>query len=108
MTLRKEDRDPASGPQVARAQLAAFREWEQCSGERFADIHRIQQPTLVVNGVRDEMIPVRNSYWLSENLPNAMLLTYPDAGHGSLFQWHDSFQHHATDFLSSNSAFAPY
>lgn len=34
----------------------------------------------MVNGVRDEMIPVRNSYWLSENLPNAVLLTYPDAG----------------------------
>jgi hypothetical protein len=30
------------------------------------------------------MIPVRNSYMLSEHLPNAMLLTYPDAGHGSL------------------------
>jgi pimeloyl-ACP methyl ester carboxylesterase len=46
---------------------------------RFADLHRIQQPTLVVNGVRDEMIPVRNSYWLSEKLPNAVLLT----SHGS-------------------------
>src|SRR5215831_6828863 len=27
------------------------------------------QPTLVVNGVHDEMIPVANSYRLSENLP---------------------------------------
>jgi len=26
------------------------------------------------------MIPVRNSYWLAENLPNASLLAYPDAG----------------------------
>jgi hypothetical protein len=32
-----------------------------------------------------EMIVVRNSYWLSENLPNAVLMTYPDSGHGSLF-----------------------
>jgi len=28
------------------------------------------------------MVPVRNSYWLAENLPNAALLAYPDAGHG--------------------------
>jgi pimeloyl-ACP methyl ester carboxylesterase len=108
LLLRTQDRDPVSGPAVARAQMAAFREWEQFTGERFADLRRIGQPTLVVQGVHDEMIPVRNSYWLGEHLPNAMLLTYPDAGHGSLFQWHDSFQHHVTEFLTSNSPFAPY
>jgi pimeloyl-ACP methyl ester carboxylesterase len=108
LMLRTQDRDPGSGPAVARAQTAAFREWEQFSGERFADLRRIGQPTLVVNGVQDEMIPVRNSYWLAEHLPNAMLLTYPDAGHGALFQWHESFQHQVTEFLASSSAFAPY
>jgi pimeloyl-ACP methyl ester carboxylesterase len=108
LMLRTQDRDPVSGPAVARAQTIAFREWEQFTGERFADLHRIGQPTLVVQGVHDEMIPVRNSYWLGEHLPNAMLLTYPDAGHGSLFQWHESFQHHVTEFLASSSSFAPY
>jgi pimeloyl-ACP methyl ester carboxylesterase len=54
------------------------------------------------------MIPVRNSYWLAEHLPNAMLLTYPDAGHGSLFQWHQSFVNQATQFLASDSELAPY
>src|SRR2546430_16473187 len=65
-------------------------------------------PTLVVNGVHDEMIAVRNSYWLSENLPNAVLLTYPDSGHGSLFQFHESFTRHVLAFLASDSPFAPY
>jgi hypothetical protein len=37
-----------------------------------------------------------------------MLLTYPDTGHGLLFQWHDSFQHHVSEFLVSNSPFSPY
>jgi len=55
----------------------------------------------VVNGVRDAMIAVKNSYWLAENLPNAVLLTYPDAGHGSLFQYHDSFVQQARLFLDS-------
>jgi pimeloyl-ACP methyl ester carboxylesterase len=105
---RLDDRDPASGPEVAAAQVAAFREWEHFTGDRFADVRRIQQPTLVLNGVHDEMIPVRNSYWLSENLPNAVLLTYPDSGHGALFQFHESFTRQATAFLSSDSPSAPY
>lgn len=105
---RAQDRAPVSGPDVAKAQLAAFRDWERATGERFADLKRIRQPTLVVNGVHDEMIPVRNSYWLSENLPNAVLLTYPDSGHGSLFQFHESFVRQATGFLASDSEFAPY
>ena len=76
--------------------------------ERFVDLNGIRQPTLVVNGVHDDMIPIRNSYWLSEHLPNAVLLTYPDAGHGSLFQFHESFTRQAAAFLGSDADFAPY
>ncbi|HWY63213.1 MAG TPA: alpha/beta hydrolase [Rhizomicrobium sp.] len=105
---RSEDREPVAGPAVAQAQMAAFREWEQVSGERFSDLKKIRHPTLVVNGIFDEMIPVQNSYWLSAHLPNAVLLAYPDSGHGSLFQFHDSFTRQAMAFLASESEFAPY
>jgi pimeloyl-ACP methyl ester carboxylesterase len=105
---RTEDREPVSGSEVATAQMAAFREWEHVTGERFADLKSIKQPTLVVNGVDDKMISVSNSYRLSENLPNAVLLTYPDSGHGSLFQFHESFTRQAAAFLASDSPFAPY
>jgi len=54
------------------------------------------------------MIPVANSYRLAENLPNAVLLTYPDAGHGSLFQYHDSFARQAVAFLSVTHESAVY
>jgi pimeloyl-ACP methyl ester carboxylesterase len=50
------------------------------------------------------MIPVRNSYWLSANLPNAVLLTYPGSGHGSLFQYHESFTRQVTAFLAFTAA----
>jgi len=108
LSQRKEDRDPVSGPDVAAAQLAAFRDWERFGGERFAELRRIRQPTLVVNGIHDEMIPIPNSYRLSQHLPNAVLMTYPDSGHGSLFQFHESFVRQANAFLASDSVWAPY
>jgi len=108
ISQRKDDLDDPSSPKVASAQIAAFREWEAFKGERFAELRSIRHPTLVVNGVHDEMIPVPNSYRLSENLPNAVLLTYPDAGHGSLFQYPESFTRHAAAFLSSDSESAAF
>ena len=108
LAQRKEDLEPASGPGVANAQIASFREWEQFAGTRFADLKNIRQPALVVNGIHDEMIPVSNSYALGEHLRNAVLLTYPDSGHGSLFQFHESFARQVAAFLASDSPFAPY
>ena len=83
-------------------------EWEQFSGERFAELKNIRQPTLVFNGIHDEMIPVSNSYWLNANVPNAAPLTYPDSGHASLFQFAESFTRQATAFLNSDSLFAAF
>jgi pimeloyl-ACP methyl ester carboxylesterase len=105
---REYDLDPPSKPEVAQAQIAAFREWDRYTGDRFADLKGIRQATLVVNGTFDTMIAVRNSYWLVEHLPNAVLLTYPDAGHGSLFQYPESFTRHANAFLALESDRAPY
>ena len=81
----------------------------QPDGDGYLDyLATIRQPTLVINGVHDEMIPVRNSYWLSEHIPDAVLLVYPDSGHGSLFQFHESFTRQVGAFLASDSPFAPY
>jgi pimeloyl-ACP methyl ester carboxylesterase len=99
LAKRKQDGEPPAGMKVATAQITAFRAWERISGERFSNLRKITQACLVVNGVFDNMIPVRNSYMLSEHLPNAMLLTYPDSGHGSLFQFHNSFVRQASLFL---------
>ncbi len=104
---RKEDREPPSGPAVAAAQMAAFREWEKPPA-RFSELANILQPTLVVSGIHDEMIPIANSYQLAGSLPNAVLLVYPDSGHGALFQFHEEFTRLASAFLSANSAAAPY
>jgi pimeloyl-ACP methyl ester carboxylesterase len=108
LEARKDDLDPRAGPAVPGAQIATFREWEQFAGERFSDLKSIRCPVLVVNGIHDEMIPIVNSYRLAEKLPDAMLIAYPDSGHGALFQFHQSFSKQAAAFLDSTALYAPY
>ncbi len=45
------------------------------------------------------MVPTINSYILSQNIPRAMLIVYPDSGHGSLFQFPELFVAHGKMFL---------
>ena len=47
---RKEDLEGVSGPEVANTQIAAFRDWERFTGERFGELRTIRHPTLVVKG----------------------------------------------------------
>ena len=105
---RRDDLDGVSGTRGRECADGGIPEWEHFTGERFAELDTIAHPTLVVNGVHDEMIPIANLYRLVENLPNAVLLAYPDAGHGSLFQYHESFARQAAAFLSSSSEPAVY
>jgi len=96
---RKEDREPPSNDQVRRAQLVAIQAWGTPQGERYARLREIKQPVLVVNGNNDIMVPTVNSFILSQHLPNAQLILYPDSGHGSLFQYPALFVEHASLFL---------
>jgi pimeloyl-ACP methyl ester carboxylesterase len=96
---RKEDVDLSTSAQTMAAQRAAITEWRQTRGERFAELKAITQPTLVVNGHNDIMVPTINSFTLSQNIPNAQLIIYPDSGHGSLFQFPELFVAHGRIFL---------
>jgi pimeloyl-ACP methyl ester carboxylesterase len=96
---RKRDVDPPSSPQTMAAQIAALAAWREVRGERYAELDKIKQPTLVVNGNNDVMVPTINSYILSQKIPHAMLIVYPDSGHGSLFQFPELFAAHGTMFL---------
>jgi pimeloyl-ACP methyl ester carboxylesterase len=86
------------------AQRAAITEWRQIRGERFAELKAITQPTLVVNGHNDIMVPTINSFTLSQKIPDAQLIVYPDAGHGSLFQLPELFVAHGRSFLDGSLA----
>jgi len=97
--LRKDDVDPPSSPQTMSAQRTAITAWRGALGEHTADLAAIAHPTLVVNGSHDIMIPTVNAYTLSQVIPNAQLILYPDSGHASLFQYPELFVAHCQLFL---------
>jgi len=99
LAQRIEDKDTPTNAEAAGAQLAAMSAWEKSGGEPYADLKKITHPVLVTNGNHDIMIPTVNSLMLSEHLPNAQLIIYPDSGHGSLFQHAGAFTSHVSEFL---------
>src|SRR6266478_5345865 len=87
--------------EAMKAQSAAIAEFREPRGERYSELQGISQPTLVVNGKNDIMVPTINSFTLCQHIPNAQLIIYPDSGHGALFQYPKLFVTHATIFLDS-------
>ncbi|WP_406335775.1 alpha/beta fold hydrolase [Streptomyces sp. NBC_00203] len=98
---QRADQDVPSSLEVAQAQLEAITAYaEPLPGENpYAYLNAITQPTLVLNGENDVMIASINSWHLSQNIPDAQLLIYPDAGHGAQFQYPERFLKHAIQFL---------
>jgi pimeloyl-ACP methyl ester carboxylesterase len=98
---RTENRDAAINEKVAPAQIAAVGEWGDHPGERFAYLKDIKQPTLVVSGNHDVIVYTANSLHLVQNLPNAKLILYPDANHGSWYENHEDFVFETNRFLDN-------
>jgi pimeloyl-ACP methyl ester carboxylesterase len=101
--LRRDDVDPPSSPQTMKAQRAAITAWREVCGERYSELKSIEQPTLVVNGSQDIMVPTINAFTLSQWIPGAQLIVYPDSGHGSLFQYPALFIRHSNIFLDGST-----
>ena len=99
---RQIDREPDASPQVAAAQLTALAKGGQVTGERYSDLKKITQRTLVVNGHNDIMVPTVNSFILQQKLPNVRLMLFPDSGHGSHFQFPEEFAEAAARFLAAD------
>lgn len=78
-------------------QLKAIKKW---GSAKIDNLTFIQQPTLIVNGDQDDMVPTENSYQMHEKIKGSKLVIYPHAGHGSLFQYADEFAREVQLFLS--------
>ena len=99
--LRQEGRDSEANAKVAPAQGAAIASYSDPSSNNRDYLKTITQPTLVVNGSNDVIIPTVNSFILQQGIPNAQLILYPDANHGSIYQYPELFVAHATMFLDT-------
>jgi pimeloyl-ACP methyl ester carboxylesterase len=98
--LRTEDRDPEVSEKVAPAQFEALSRWGAPRDNPYAYLKAIHQPTLVVNGGSDVIVYTVNSFILQQHIPNAELILYPDASHGSQYQYPGLFVSHASMFLA--------
>ncbi|HVI53677.1 MAG TPA: alpha/beta hydrolase [Luteibacter sp.] len=101
LASRVAEADLAPTPAVAPAQLQAMIEWANWKGDVAAKLAKIRHPVLVTNGIDDGMIPTANTFTLAAHLPNAMLIIYPNAGHGALFQHHVEYVSHTRAFLAT-------
>ena len=97
---RTENRDPAVSEKVAPAQIEAIGKWGVQREGSYGYLKTILQPTLVINGDHDVIIYSINSWILQQNIPNAQLIIYPDASHGSQYQYPERFVRHVSMFLS--------
>ncbi|KAA6465183.1 alpha/beta hydrolase [Acidobacteria bacterium AB60] len=98
---RTENRDLPANEKVAAAQSAAVVAWKNHPGTPFAYLKDIKQPTLVVSGNQEVIVYSINAFHLAQNLPDGKLILYPDANHGSWYQYHDDFVFEANRFLNA-------
>jgi pimeloyl-ACP methyl ester carboxylesterase len=96
--IRKDDRAPLVKPESVQAQIKSAVAWR--TNSTFDRLGEINQLVLVANGDNDIMVPTINSYIVSQRIPNAQLIIYPDSGHGFLFQYSDLFAEHVSMFLN--------
>lgn len=98
LARRKDDRAPLVKTESVQAQIKSAVAWG--TNSTFDRLGEIKQPVLVANGDHDIMVPTINSYIVSQRIPNAQLIIYPDSGHGFLFQYPDLFAEHVSLFLN--------
>jgi pimeloyl-ACP methyl ester carboxylesterase len=99
--LKRTDRDVEVSDTAAGRQLEAVGAYIAGGESAQGQLAELRLPTLIVQGSNDVIIPTINSYVLQQKLPNAQLIIYPDANHGSFYQYPELFVAHATLFLDA-------
>jgi pimeloyl-ACP methyl ester carboxylesterase len=82
-------------PETMAKQSMAIGAWKGCC-DRLGEINN---PTLVITGHDDALVPSRNARYLAGIIPNVQLVLYENGGHGLMFQYPDKFSEKMIDFL---------
>jgi pimeloyl-ACP methyl ester carboxylesterase len=69
-------------------------------------LHELTMPVLVMAGEADRVVPVENSRLLAAKLPNARLVTFPNAGHLFVVERADEVNRIILDFLKGGPSHA--
>lgn len=69
--MRRQDRDPAASAEAIAAQGEAIDKWIRPEANALAYLKSITQPTLIVQGSDDAIIPTVHSLTLQQHLPHA-------------------------------------
>lgn len=87
-------------PESFRTQMGALGAWGQGVDSATPALEQVQTPTLVMNGAHDVMVHAYNSFFMSQRMPNAQLILYPNAGHAFQFQYPDLVAQDTLRFLA--------
>src|SRR3979411_1195785 len=98
---RQEGRDPEVNDKVSPAQVEAIEKWGVQREGSYDYLKTVKQPTLVVNGSNDVIMPAVNSFIMQQYTPYAELIIYPDSNHGAHPQYPELFVEHASRFLNA-------
>lgn len=99
-TLKRQvNRDAPLSADAGTAEVKAVLGWAQPYPDALKELQAVTQPVLIAQGQKDIPVPVINALNMAQNLPNAQLVVYPDAGHAAVFQYPGSFVQTALDFL---------
>ena len=98
----RQDRDTNVSAETAAAQREAVGKNVAPHDGVMDYLKTIRQPTLIVQGSHDVIIPTSNSYVMQQLMPNAQLIVYPDSNHGSFYQYPELFVAQARLFLDAS------
>jgi pimeloyl-ACP methyl ester carboxylesterase len=75
--------------------------WGQPDWDAVQALTKIRQPTLILQGDNDLMIPTAASHLMAGLIPNARIKIFPNASHGSIFQYAPDAAAETLSFLAA-------
>jgi pimeloyl-ACP methyl ester carboxylesterase len=99
---RQQERDAPTSDEARDAQYDAIVEWGIPDHGALQRLTGIRNPTLVIQGDGDLMIPTKLSHLMAGLIPDAQIRIYPDAAHGFLFQYPQQVANDVNAFLNES------